>query len=333
MAFRPAGVSWLSLLVMDSEPVSAVGKRHKWRGRSWIGASRKWGCLVAFASAAVQTGWGVTNTCRCFLGPHFHKMIRTNPDPNAVGYPPTAVSYPLSAIGWSCADFGHTIFFLNYKTPCLKLASPPLPRRLRCTLKPLPNPQPSNFPRKPRSALCLGVRLRRPWPLPFSGPSTDELCPEPVPGHRPCGGLRRAAARGVGRGVGPPRPPGASAGATVERVTANSMAVHWNIVRYDADGCFRAIVTAQQLVAERDAAFGEELHLRYAMRAFLGGGVAIGRTQACALFFSREGGGATVATGCQGNPCSTGVRWEVSPAAQMGCLCNRSGSPSGADQP
>ena len=41
-----------------------------------------------------------------------------------------------------------------------------------------------------------------------------------------------------------------------------------------------------------------------------------------------------VATGCQGNPCSTGIRWGVSPAAQMGCLRNRrSGSPPGADQP
>ena len=40
-----------------------------------------------------------------------------------------------------------------------------------------------------------------------------------------------------------------------------------------------------------------------------------------------------VATGCQGNPCSTGIRWGVSPAAQMGCLRNKSGSPSGADQP
>ena len=30
---------------------------------------------------------------------------------------------------------------------------------------------------------------------------------------------------------------------------------------------------------------------------------------------------------------STGIRWWVSPAAQMGCLRNRSGSPSGADQP
>ena len=40
-----------------------------------------------------------------------------------------------------------------------------------------------------------------------------------------------------------------------------------------------------------------------------------------------------VATGCEGNPCSTGIRWGVSPAAQMGCLRNRSGSPSGADQP
>ena len=40
-----------------------------------------------------------------------------------------------------------------------------------------------------------------------------------------------------------------------------------------------------------------------------------------------------VATGCQGNPCSTGIRWGVSPAAQMGCLRNRSGSPSGADPP
>ena len=40
-----------------------------------------------------------------------------------------------------------------------------------------------------------------------------------------------------------------------------------------------------------------------------------------------------VATGCQGNPCSTGIKWGVSPAAQMGCLHNRSGSQSGADQP
>ena len=40
-----------------------------------------------------------------------------------------------------------------------------------------------------------------------------------------------------------------------------------------------------------------------------------------------------VATRCQGNPCSTGIRWGVSPAAQMGCLRNRSRSPSGADQP
>ena len=40
-----------------------------------------------------------------------------------------------------------------------------------------------------------------------------------------------------------------------------------------------------------------------------------------------------VATGCQGSPCSTGIRWGVSPAAQMGCLRNRSGGPSGADQP
>ena len=39
------------------------------------------------------------------------------------------------------------------------------------------------------------------------------------------------------------------------------------------------------------------------------------------------------ATRCQGNPCSTGIRWGVSPAAQMGCLRNKSGSPSGADQP
>ena len=36
-----------------------------------------------------------------------------------------------------------------------------------------------------------------------------------------------------------------------------------------------------------------------------------------------------VATGCQGNPCSTGIRWGVSPAAQMGCVRNRSGSPLG----
>ena len=34
-----------------------------------------------------------------------------------------------------------------------------------------------------------------------------------------------------------------------------------------------------------------------------------------------------------GQPCSTGIRWGVSPAAQMGCLRNRSGSPLGAHQP
>ena len=40
-----------------------------------------------------------------------------------------------------------------------------------------------------------------------------------------------------------------------------------------------------------------------------------------------------VATRCQGNPCSTGIRWGVSPAAQMGCLRSRRGCPPGADQP
>ena len=34
-----------------------------------------------------------------------------------------------------------------------------------------------------------------------------------------------------------------------------------------------------------------------------------------------------------GQPLLNGIRWGVSPAAQMGCLRNRSGSPSGADQP
>ena len=45
----------------------------------------------------------------------------------------------------------------------------------------------------------------------------------------------------------------------------------------------------------------------------------------CRAVCGREGGG--------GVSCSTGIRWGVSPAAQMGCLRNRSGSPSGADQP
>ena len=40
-----------------------------------------------------------------------------------------------------------------------------------------------------------------------------------------------------------------------------------------------------------------------------------------------------LAHGCQGNPCSTGIRWGVSPAAQMGCLLSRRGCPPGADQP
>ena len=34
------------------------------------------------------------------------------------------------------------------------------------------------------------------------------------------------------------------------------------------------------------------------------------------------------ATGCQGNPCSTDIRWGVSPAAHMGCSRNRSGRPA-----
>ena len=54
------------------------------------------------------------------------------------------------------------------------------------------------------------------------------------------------------------------------------------------------------------------------------------RADGCKTSGPRGGG---VATGCQGNPCSTGIRWGVSPAAQMGCLRNSSGSPSGADQP
>ena len=45
------------------------------------------------------------------------------------------------------------------------------------------------------------------------------------------------------------------------------------------------------------------------------------------LTVSSPGGGGA------GNPCSTGIRWGVSPAAQMGCLRNRSRSPSAADQP
>ena len=34
-----------------------------------------------------------------------------------------------------------------------------------------------------------------------------------------------------------------------------------------------------------------------------------------------------VATGCQGNPCSTGIRWGVSPAAQMGCFAQQEREP------
>ena len=55
--------------------------------------------------------------------------------------------------------------------------------------------------------------------------------------------------------------------------------------------------------------------------------------RACAWEAATIKGMAWPATGCQGNPCSTGIRWGVSPAAQMGCLRDRSGSPSGADQP
>ena len=40
-----------------------------------------------------------------------------------------------------------------------------------------------------------------------------------------------------------------------------------------------------------------------------------------------------VAIGCQGKPCSTGIRWGMSSATQMGCLRNKSGSPPGVDPP
>ena len=40
-----------------------------------------------------------------------------------------------------------------------------------------------------------------------------------------------------------------------------------------------------------------------------------------------------VATGCQGNPCSTCIRWGVSPAVQTSCLHDMGWSPPGADQP
>ena len=39
-----------------------------------------------------------------------------------------------------------------------------------------------------------------------------------------------------------------------------------------------------------------------------------------------------VATGCQGNPCSTGIGWGVSLAAQTGCLHDTGWSPPGADR-
>ena len=42
-----------------------------------------------------------------------------------------------------------------------------------------------------------------------------------------------------------------------------------------------------------------------------------------------DGQAIPVATKCQGNPCSTGIRWGVSPAAQMGCLRNKSGAHQG----
>ena len=41
----------------------------------------------------------------------------------------------------------------------------------------------------------------------------------------------------------------------------------------------------------------------------------------------RMGGSDNKGDGLASNPCSTGIRWGVSPAAQMGCLRNRSGSP------
>ena len=40
-----------------------------------------------------------------------------------------------------------------------------------------------------------------------------------------------------------------------------------------------------------------------------------------------------VAAGCQGNPCSMGIRWGVSRAAQTGCLHNTGWSLPGPDQP
>ena len=36
-----------------------------------------------------------------------------------------------------------------------------------------------------------------------------------------------------------------------------------------------------------------------------------------------------IATGCQGNPCSTSNRWGVSPAAKMSCLCSGGGAHQG----
>ena len=33
---------------------------------------------------------------------------------------------------------------------------------------------------------------------------------------------------------------------------------------------------------------------------------------------------------CQGNPCSTGIRWGVPPTAQLGCQHGKTGSPPGA---
>ena len=48
---------------------------------------------------------------------------------------------------------------------------------------------------------------------------------------------------------------------------------------------------------------------------------------------SRGGGGGKSWRGGRLNRCSTGISSGVSPAAQMGCLRSKRGSPSGADQP
>ena len=117
--------------------------------------------------------------------------------------------------------------------------------------------------------------------------------------------------------------------------------LRWGILRFteghgQLDILLSLLSTEPDLANGRFVVFGTETVMPRRSRGGRGGGGGGqngGDGRACAWEAATTIGMAwpasPVATECQGNPCSTGIRWGVSPAAQMGCLRNKAGAHQG----